>query len=130
MKLLLDTPVLLWWAGGDRRLSSSTRDLIASGEHEVVVSAASFWEIAIKRSLGRIDIKLEELLATAEADGFADLPVRAAHTLHLAALPPLHSDPFDRLLIAQAIAETARLVTRDDSILQYTSVEGFLSLRV
>jgi PIN domain nuclease of toxin-antitoxin system len=125
VRLLLDTHVLLWWVSADRRLSTETRDLIAATDNEVAVSAASFWEIAIKISLRRIEIDLQQLLTVVKADGFEELPVRAAHTVLLPSLPPLHNDPFDRLLIAQAIAEGHKLVTRDAAILGYTAVEGF-----
>jgi len=125
VKLLLDTHILLWWVGGDRKLPKSLREIITSPENDVCVSAATFWEIAIKLRLGRIDIDLEELRAAVGADGFVELPVQIAHTLRLSALPEHHRDPFDRLLIAQAIAEGKRLVTSDESILAYAGVAGF-----
>lgn len=125
MRLLLDTHILLWWVAGDRKLPRSLRDRITSAENDVSVSAATFWEIAIKMSLGRIDIDLEELRAAVNADGFTELPVQIAHTLRFQELPDHHRDPFDRLLIAQSIADGHRLVTRDESILAYTGVAGF-----
>lgn len=125
MKLLLDTHILIWWAQGDRRLSKSLRDHIASSENEVAVSAATFWELAIKSRLGRIDLDLDELRAAVRADGFDVLPVQVEHTLRLRYLPDHHQDPFDRLLIAQSIAEGQRLVTRDDDVLAYVDVTGF-----
>ncbi|MGZ8796685.1 MAG: type II toxin-antitoxin system VapC family toxin [Thermoanaerobaculia bacterium] len=125
MKLLLDTHILLWWVAGDRKLPRSLRDRITSAENDGSVSAATFWEIAIKMRLGRIDIDLEELCAAVNADGFTELPVQIAHTLRLQELPDHHEDPFDRLLIAQSIADGQRLVTRDESILAYTGVAGF-----
>jgi len=129
VRLLLDTHLLLWWVTADRRLAKQTRDLIAAAENEVVVSGASFWEIAIKIGLRRIDINLGELLAALADDSFEELPVRAKHTLQLTSLPALHNDPFDRLLIAQAITEGYRLVTRDESILAYSAVAGFEAIR-
>jgi PIN domain nuclease of toxin-antitoxin system len=125
VRLLLDTHILLWWVMADRRLSKSTRAQIASTDNDVSVSAASFWEIAIKASLGRIDADIAELQAAAAADGFEELPVRCAHTLPLASLPNHHQDPFDRLLIAQSIAEGRRLLTADTAILAYQGVRGF-----
>jgi PIN domain nuclease of toxin-antitoxin system len=125
VKLLLDTHILLWWVAGDRKLPRSLRDRITSAENDVFVSAATFWEIAIKMRLGRIDIDLEELRTAVNADGFRELPVQIAHTLRLQELPEHHRDPFDRLLIAQSIADGQRLVTRDESILAYTGVAGF-----
>ncbi len=125
MRLLLDTHPFLWWVSADRRLSKPTRELIASPENQVAVSAATFWEIAIKIGLRRIDVDLGELVSALSEDAFEELPVRARHTLTLTSLPALHSDPFDRLLIAQAITEGYKLVTRDESILAYDSVAGF-----
>jgi PIN domain nuclease of toxin-antitoxin system len=110
---------------GDRRLSKSVRDRILDDENDVSVSAATFWEIAIKAMLGRIDVDLDDLRSAALADGFTEIPVQINHTLRLKALPDHHRDPFDRLLIAQSIAEGHRLVTRDKSILSYAGVPGF-----
>jgi PIN domain nuclease of toxin-antitoxin system len=129
VRLLLDTHVLLWWVAGDRRLAKTTKALIRDGANEIAVSAATFWEIAIKKSLGRIDIDLEELRQDVRAAGFDELPVKFVHTIHLDGLPPKHTDPFDRLLIAQAIAETRQLVTREEAILRYSDVSGFAALR-
>jgi PIN domain nuclease of toxin-antitoxin system len=125
MRLLLDTHILLWWVMADRRLSKALAAIIASGENDVAVSAASIWEIAIKRTLGRIEVDLDELLASMVADGFTELPVRFAHSLKLETLPRHHDDPFDRILIAQSIADGRRLVTKDGSILAYAGVAGF-----
>jgi PIN domain nuclease of toxin-antitoxin system len=125
MRLLLDTHMLLWWTAGDRRLTKPLARAIESAESDVAVSAASIWEIVIKRALGRIDIDLGELLESIEADGFAEIPVRFAHTVKVGDLPRLHDDPFDRLLIAQSIAEGRRLVTRDEAILAYAGTAGF-----
>ena len=129
MRLLLDTHVFLWWVTADRRLSKRIREAIAAAETEVAVSAATFWEIAIKIGLGRMEASIEELMSALAADGFEELPVRASHTLNVASLPSLHSDPFDRLLIAQAIAGNYSLVTRDTSILAYSSVAGLAMIQ-
>lgn len=125
MRLLLDTHILLWWVMADRRLPKALAAIIASGENDVAVSAASIWEIAIKRTLGRIEVDLDELLASMVADGFSELPVRFAHSLKLETLPRYHDDPFDRILIAQSVADGRRLVTKDGSILAYAGVAGF-----
>jgi len=125
MKLLLDTHILIWWARGDRRLSKTLRDHIASSENEVAISAATFWELAIKSRLGRIDLDLNELRKAVRADGFDELPVQVEHTLRLRDLPDHHQDPFDRLLIVQSIAEGQRLVTRDKDVIAYVGVAGF-----
>jgi PIN domain nuclease of toxin-antitoxin system len=125
MRLLLDTHILLWWVTGDRRLPRSLVTAISSPDNDVVVSAASIWEISIKRALGRIDVELEELLSSMVADGFAELPMRFGHALGLDRLPRHHDDPFDRILIAQAIFEGRRLVTKDEAILRYAGIAGF-----
>ena len=125
MRLLLDTHILLWWITRDRKLSKTLAATLASSDNDIAVSAASIWEIAIKRMLGRIDVELDELIASIAADGFAELPIRFAHSQKLASLPRRHDDPFDRLLIAQAIADGRRLVTKDAAILGYAGIAGF-----
>jgi PIN domain nuclease of toxin-antitoxin system len=125
VKLLLDTHVLLWWVAGDRRLSKAIKAVVSSTGNDVAVSAATFWEVAIKSALGRIDVDLEELRVAALDDGFLELPVQIDHTLQLAGLPEHHRDPFDRLLVAQSIAENRRLVTTDQAILRYRGTAGF-----
>ena len=125
MRLLLDTHILLWWLMGDRRLPKGLAKALASTENDVAVSAASVWEIVIKRMLGRIEVDLDELLSSIVADGFAELPVRFSHTLNVRSLPRHHDDPFDRILIAQAVSDGRRLVTTDQSILAYAGVAGF-----
>ncbi|MEA2240234.1 MAG: hypothetical protein QOC81_4958 [Thermoanaerobaculia bacterium] len=110
---------------GDRRLSKAIRGRILDDENDVSVSAATFWEIAIKANLGRIDVDLDDLRSATLADGFTEIAVQITHTLRLKALPDHHRDPFDRLLIAQSIAEGHRLVTRDKSVLAYAGVPGF-----
>src|ERR1043165_6826646 len=92
---------------------------------DVAVSAATVWEIAIKRMLGRIAVDLKELIAAIGADQFVELPGRFAHSLVLQSLPRHHDDPFDRILIAQAIAEGRRLVTRDGDVIElYAGIGG------
>lgn len=116
MKLLLDTHVLIWWDAG-QRLSAAARAAIRDAD-EVYVSAASAWEIAIKASLGKVVSSRSVSEAAAEC-GFFELPVTFAHAEQLSTLPALHRDPFDRLLVAQAIAEDLTVVTRDPAIAQY-----------
>lgn len=125
MRLLLDTHILLWWLMSDRRLSKTLADVVASPDNDVAVSAISIWEIAIKRALGRIEVDLDELLSSMTADGFTELPLRFGHSLNLVSLPRHHDDLFDRMLIAQSIAEGRRLVTKDASILAYLGLPGF-----
>ena len=121
MKLLLDTHVLLWAAGAPEQLSAPARALLADAANDLLFSAASVWEITIKRSLGRADFRVDpRLLRRGLLDnGYAELPVTSAHALAVEHLPGLHRDPFDRLLIAQAQAEGLLLVTADDQVAQY-----------
>jgi PIN domain nuclease of toxin-antitoxin system len=122
VRLLLDTHTLLWWLGASRRLGRTARALIASPDSTVWVSAATAWEIAIKTALGRLDLgEPPEVCLPREIErgGFRPLPVGLAHALAVRALPPHHSDPFDRLLIAQAGLEGLTLVTADASIPRY-----------
>ena len=118
MKLLLDTHLFLWSVTSSRRLKPAARRLLESAD-EIFVSAASIWEIAIKTSLGKVVGDLVELAAAIEASGFAELPIRSSHAVGVAALPPHHADPFDRILVAQALAEPLRLVTADPVLSQY-----------
>lgn len=118
MRLLLDTHILLWWLGSDRHLTSTLADLIASGENDVFVSAVTMAEIAIKQSLGKLDAPPELADRVAEG-GFTSLPLTAPHALGLADLPWHHHDPFDRMLIAQALAEDLTLATADPALKQY-----------
>ncbi len=114
--MLLDTHVLIWWDAG-QKLSAAARNAIQDAD-DVYVSGASAWEIAIKASLGKISSKRSVLQATSES-GFLELPMTFVHTEQLAMLPPIHRDPFDRMLVAQAIAEGLTVVTRDPAIMHY-----------
>ena len=125
MRLLLDTHILLWWLMGDRRLPKGIAKALASTENDVAVSAVSIWEIVIKRMLGRIEVDVDALLSSIGADAFVELPVRFNHALKVQSLPRLHDDPFDRILIAQAVSDGRRLVTTDESVLAYAGVAGF-----
>jgi PIN domain nuclease of toxin-antitoxin system len=117
MRLLLDTRVLLWWLADDRALSKQARALIAN-EPEVFVSAASAWEIAIKRALGKLEAP-EDLLPALEAGGIRRLPIDFEHAAVAGALPRHHDDPFDRMLVAQAQREGLTLLTSDIRISRY-----------
>lgn len=121
MKLLLDTHIVLWAAGQPEKLSGSAKTLLTTPGNSLFFSAASIWEIVIKRGLGREDFKvdprrLRKMLVT---HGYAELAVTAEHALKVEALPLLHKDPFDRMLLAQARAEGMLLLTADAAILQY-----------
>lgn len=112
MRLLLDTHALLWALGLPDELQPEARLAIEDIRNDVFVSAASAWEIAIKRALGRLDAP-SDLVEAIRAVGFGELPIRVAHALAVERLPPLHRDPFDRMLIAQAVVEGLTIVTRD-----------------
>ena len=118
MKLLLDTHALLWALSADRRLSKRARTAIEDGQNDVLTSAVSAWEIAIKSSLGRLRAPTD-LVGAAEMVGFVQRAITFADVDTLRGLPPLHRDPFDRMLIAQATTDSAVLVTRDALIRQY-----------
>ena len=118
MRLLLDTHVLLWWLADDTRLCESARSLIGNGRNEAFVSAASVWEVAIKRALGKIEAP-GGLAATIEAEGLTPLPVTFAHAERAGMLPLHHRDPFDRMLIAQAQCDDLTLITADRNIPRY-----------
>ena len=119
MRLLLDTHVLLWWLADDRRLKVSERRAIADREALVYVSAASVWEVAIKRGLGRLEIDPEDLQREMEAGGLIELAIRWRHAQRIADLPRHHEDPFDRLLVAQAQVEGLALVSYDAAFRVY-----------
>jgi len=118
VSFLLDTHILLWWLSDDPLLPRVAREAIASADSEVLVSAATAWEIAIKQAAGRLDAPAD-LLEAVEANDFETLPITAAHAIAAGALPPHHSDPFDRMLLAQAGAESLTLISVDIRFPQY-----------
>ena len=124
MRILLDTHVLLWALGERRRLDRPTLTAIESEENEVFFSAASIWEIAIKSALGKADfgVRPKEIAAAALGAGLRELPVNSGAASRVAELPLLHRDPFDRLLIAQAIEEPAILYTADGLLTRYSEL--------
>ncbi|HEV3037224.1 MAG TPA: type II toxin-antitoxin system VapC family toxin [Candidatus Angelobacter sp.] len=121
MKILLDTHVLLWAAGEPNRLSTAARKLIEDKENELLFSAASIWEVIIKRGLGREDFKVDaRLLRRGLLDnGYDELPILSDHLVAIDSLPPIHKDPFDRLLVAQATVEGVTFLTNDSLVAQY-----------
>ena len=121
MKLLLDTQILLWAAGQPERLSAAARRLLNNPRNELLFSAASLWEIAIKKTLGRDDFRVEpRLLRRGLLDnGYVELPITSQHAVNIDALPPVHKDPFDRLLLAQALTEGIILLTGDAQLARY-----------
>ena len=121
MRLLLDSHVFLWAVAGSRELKPPARRLIEAAE-QVYVSAASIWEIAIKAQLGEIKADADELVAAIDASGFIELPVRAVHAAAVSRLELRHRDPFDRILLAQAISEPLRLLTADATLAAYSDI--------
>ena len=117
MTLLLDTHVFLWWRLDSRRLNRAARETIATAEI-VWVSAASAWEIAIKRTLGRLELD-EPFASMVDDSDFSALDVTFAHAQRAGILPPHHADPFDRMLVAQALVEGATLITHDRQLQPY-----------
>lgn len=129
MKLLLDTHVLLWAAGQPELLSAQAREMLSDTKNELYFSAASLWEIAIKNSLQRPDFNVDaQLLRRGLHDnGYEELAIRGAHAVAVSSLPMLHKDPFDRILVAQAVIEDITLVTADSIVAQYAGPIHFLS---
>jgi PIN domain nuclease of toxin-antitoxin system len=121
MKFLLDTHLLLWAAAEPRRLSKQARALIDNPDNDLLFSAASLWEVAIKRGLGREDFKVDaRLLRRGLLDnGYGELPIASDHVVAIDSLPPIHKDPFDRILVAQATVEGVTLLTIDSVVSQY-----------
>ena len=118
MRLLLDTHVFLWAVTANRRLKAATRDYLSQAD-AVYVSAASIWEIAIKSRLGKIEADPLTLANAIAESGFQELTVTSKHAAAVASLPLHHTDPFDRLLLAQAFMEPLRLVTADEALIAY-----------
>ena len=121
MKLLLDTQILMLAAGQPELLSANARRLVSDPVNELLFSAASLWEIAIKHALGREDFRVEpRVLRRGLLDnGYIELPITSAHAVNIDGLPALHKDPFDRLLVAQALSEGVTLITGDVQLARY-----------
>jgi PIN domain nuclease of toxin-antitoxin system len=118
---LLDTPIFLWYLADSRRLASAARSRIARAD-AVFVSAASIWEAAIKIGIGKLAAAPDDLIAGIAASGFVELPVTAHHAARVATLPDHHRDPFDRLLVAQALHEPLHLLTADPVLARYSDL--------
>jgi PIN domain nuclease of toxin-antitoxin system len=117
-RLLVDTHALLWWLSDDPALSPTAREAIAEPANDVLVSTASIWEIAIKRALGKLSAP-DDLPAHVEAGGFGWLAVSAEHAWEVRGLPEHHRDPFDRLLVAQALLERMPIISADPCFAAY-----------
>lgn len=128
MRLLLDTQVALWGLTNDARLTLKAKEYILNPGNAIFVSVASVWEISIKYQLGRGDMPVSggratELFVVA---GYELLPIQAAHAIAVESLPSIHNDPFDRLLVAQALTEPMRLMTHDRTVAQYSDTIIFV----
>ena len=121
MTFLLDTHVLLWAAGDPRRLTPQSRDLLRNPATELMFSAASIWEVVIKSALGRSDFRVDPRLLRDRLiqNGYSELAIRSEHALAVGLLPPIHNDPFDRILMAQAQVENIMLLTMDKKLARY-----------
>jgi PIN domain nuclease of toxin-antitoxin system len=119
MRCLLDTHALLWWLADDRRLGPHARALIADPAEEILVSVASLWEIVVKMRIGKLEGEIGAIERAIVRDGFQRLAITPAHLATLATLPLHHRDPFDHLLIAQAMTEQAILVSHDGRLSLY-----------
>ena len=117
-RYLLDTHIILWWLYDDPKLSKVQRNIIQDSQNEIFVSSASVWEIEIKRNLGKLIVD-DAYFKAIEDDGFIFLKIEPYHSLGLRELPDIHNDPFDRMLIAQAISEKMVLISRDAQIKRY-----------
>jgi PIN domain nuclease of toxin-antitoxin system len=121
MRVLLDTHILLWTLADDQKLSRQGRRLIEDAS-EIYISAAAFWELAIKIGLGKLSADLDEIRNCSRESGFIELPVAVEHVMAIRGLDSHHRDPFDRILVATAITEPMRLLTADSMVAKYTDL--------
>ncbi len=119
MRVLVDTHIVLWWLIDSRKLPEDAERIIKDKDNTVFVSAASVWEIAIKATLGQIEVDPFAIEAAFEPSGFVELPITGKHAAPIAKLPLHHRDPFDRILVAQSLVEPMRLLTGDRILAQY-----------
>ncbi len=121
MRILLDTHVYLWWLQDHPNLSAAARTKIVAAT-DVYVSSASIWEAAIKVGIGKLEVDIDQLVAEIDNSGFRELPVSARHAAMVTRLPDIHRDPFDRILVAQALCEPLRLLTADSILSGYSEL--------
>lgn len=121
MQYLLDTHVILWWLTDPKKINRKANKIIGDRENKIFISSASFWEMAIKKSIGRLTLP-HNLIETLISEGFETLPILPEEGLGVADLPLLHSDPFDRLLIIQAKFQDLIIITNDSKIKEYPVV--------
>lgn len=119
MKLLLDTHAILWWLDDDPRLENEARAIIMQGDAQLMVSIASLWEIAIKHRAGKLRATAALVASRLPEADIMILPVKVTHLTAMEQLPMIHRDPFDRLIVAQALVEPAQIMTTDDVVRQY-----------
>lgn len=121
MRLLLDTHIFIWWIKGDKRMTKPLKNKISHAD-AVYVSSASIWEAAIKSKLKKLEVDLHQMVEAISESGFLELPIMAYHAAMVGRLPDLHRDPFDRILIAQAIAEPLTFLTVDEVLEEYSDL--------
>ncbi len=119
MKFLLDTHALLWWLADDDQLGGKAREMVADPANDILISVVSLWEIAVKVRIGKLQADVEEIINTVQREGFTVLDIGRAHLVALARLPMHHRDPFDHLLIAQAMTEDATFMSEDRNAARY-----------
>lgn len=121
MRILLDTHIFLWWLNNDPKLSKKTKTIILAAT-EVYISSASIWEACIKVKIGKLEFQVEKLAEAITESGFLELSITAKHAVATYKLSDIHSDPFDRILIAQAISEPLQFLTADKLLAPYTDL--------
>ena len=119
MRLLLDTHAVLWWLRGDPKFSQHAEELISDPTNDILVSVVSLWVMLVKARVGKLEVDMQDVLTEMRSQGFTLLGLEPAHLLELARLPMTHKDPFDHLLIAQAIAEKAVFMSEDGHVPEY-----------
>ena len=119
MKFLLDTRALLWWLADDDQLGGAAREVVADPANKILISMVSLWEIVVKLRIGKLQAEIEEIIDAVQREGFTVLDVGMAHLVTLAGLPMHHRDPFDHLLIAQAMTEDATFMSEDRNAARY-----------
>ncbi len=121
MRMLLDTHIFLWWIKGDAKLSKTVRSRILHAS-EIYISSASIWELVIKIKLKKLNADINQIVESIGESGFLELPITSSHAVAVSTLPDIHRDPFDRLLIAQAISEPLILLTADVTLKDYSDL--------
>lgn len=121
MRILLDTHIYLWWLQDHPNLSTGARARITAASH-VYISSASIWEATIKAGIGKLEVDIDQLVLEIANSGFEELPISARHAARVAQLPDIHRDPFDRILVAQALCEPLRLLTADGILSGYSEL--------